>query len=404
MTRGYLPILILFFIIAIIFRDDFVFMLFYVFIGAYIFGNLWSKRAIKQVEITRKLDTHAFLGEKFTVRLEINNRGLLPIPWLRIHEGLPLELSSQDSLQNVISLRPRQRETIDYQLIPRKRGYYKVGPLYMRTGDLFGVSREIEREHDENYLTVYPRILPLESLDIPSSSPSGTMRHHQPIYEDASRIFGKRDYQPGDSIRRIDWKSTASSRKLQVKLFEPSINLDTMIFLNLYGESYPIKTRHISGEMAITVAASIAAWLVSKGQSVGLSSNGMDEIYPSSMSFIPSAKGNYQLMSILELLARLQLQDLTSSLHLFEQYRSKLQWGTTLVLISGDVTEAVWGEVINAQQAGLEVMIFIIGSNKRYQVIESAAYQLGIKSTRLAHELDLQTWQRSHQAKSWMRG
>ncbi|NIR66926.1 MAG: hypothetical protein GWN61_21200 [candidate division Zixibacteria bacterium] len=177
-----------------------------------------------------------------------------------------------------------------------------------------------------------------------------------------------------------------------------------MIFLNLYGESYPIKTRHISGEMAITVAASIAAWLVSKGQSVGLSSNGMDEIYPSSMSFIPSAKGNFQLMSILELLARLQLQDLTSSLHLFEQYRSKLQWGTTLVLISGDVTEAVWGEVINAQQAGLEVMIFIIGSNKRYQVIESAAYQLGIKSTRLAHELDLQTWQRSHQAKSWMRG
>ena len=363
------------------------------FLGPIWLGEIWSRRSLSQIKLVREMDSHAFLGEKTTVLLKITNKGILPIPWLRIHEGLPLELSSGDGLQHVISLGPRGNETIEYRIDPKKRGYYKVGPLYLRTGDLLGVSRELDAEGSVSYLTVYPRIIPLDVLSLPSRSPSGTMKYHQPMYEDASRIFGKRDYSPGDSIRRIDWKATAGSGKLQVKQFEPSIDLNTMIFLDMYANNFSIKTRYTSGEMAVTVAASIAAWVTSKGQSIGLVSNGVDELNPLGSSYLPSARGNYQLMSLLEILARLQLQETTSMLEMLETNIGRLQWGTTLVLVTGDIREADWQQIIQAQKAGLQVSVYIIGASKSYPEIKAKAGLLNIGLSRLANELDLQTWQ-----------
>ena len=54
----------------------------------------------------------------------------------------------------------------------------------------------------------------LTSLSLPSHSPLGTLRHTQPIFEDPSRVTGKRDYISGDSLRRVDWKATAATGRL----------------------------------------------------------------------------------------------------------------------------------------------------------------------------------------------
>ena len=98
-------------------------------------------------------------------------------------------------------------------------------------------------EMPAQYLTVYPRIVALNSIQIPSRSPQGTMRHTQPIFEDPTRVLGKREYVAGDSLRRVDWKSTAVTGRLQVKLFEPAISLETLIFLNLNAEDYHYRSR-----------------------------------------------------------------------------------------------------------------------------------------------------------------
>ncbi len=106
----------------------------------------------------------------------------------------------------------------------------------------------------------------------------GTLRHHQPIFEDPSRIFGKRPYVSGDSLRRVDWKATASTGQLQVKLFEPSIALETEIFLDLNTEAYEFHSRASATELAIVVTASLANWVVRARQSVGLVTNGLDPL------------------------------------------------------------------------------------------------------------------------------
>jgi len=68
------------------------------------------------------------------------------------------------------------------------------------------------------------------------------MRHQQPIFEDP-HAYGKRDYVASDSLRRVDWKASASTGRLQIKQFEPSIALQTVIFLNLNGSEYNTRNR-----------------------------------------------------------------------------------------------------------------------------------------------------------------
>src|SRR3972149_2468824 len=67
----------------------------------------------------------------------------------------------------------------------------------------------------------------------PPQSPMGNLPPPQPIFEDPSRVIGKRDYVAGDSLQRVDWKATAVVGRLQVKQYQPSTARETLIVLSL---------------------------------------------------------------------------------------------------------------------------------------------------------------------------
>jgi uncharacterized protein (DUF58 family) len=277
-VRDFIPFLLFLLVLAAVFRTDFVLTIFYVFAGTYFATRWWTHRALAAVRFSRTYQDRAFLGERVSVALHIANTGRLPLAWLRIHETLPIELATPNFFQQVVTLGPRARRSFRYELDCRKRGYYPVGPLWLQAGDVLGVADHERQEWVPERLTVYPKIVPLTALGLPSQSPFGTLRHHQPIFEDPSRSMSKRDYVPGDSPRRIDWKTTAVVGRLQTKLFEPSIALETFIFLNLNKAEYPLRRALDSGERAIVVAASIANWVIAQRQAVGLATNGLDPV------------------------------------------------------------------------------------------------------------------------------
>jgi uncharacterized protein (DUF58 family) len=395
MLGTYLPLLILLIIIAALMRDDFALTLIYLFIGAFIAGTWWSKRSLSKIDYKRKFDDKAFLGEKVEVNLAFKNKGWLPVLWLSIQDGLPVALSSSPAFERVTGIGPNGETQFTYTLEARKRGYYPIGPLFISSGDILGLNEPVRLEGQPEFLTVYPRIIPLTSVNIPSRSPQGTMRHTQPIFEDPTRIFGKREYVVGDSLRRVDWKSTASTGQMQVKIFEPSIALETLIFLNLNGDDYHFRHRIDSTELAVVIAASVATWVAGKQQTVGLRVIGNDPLASDKQpQFIPPRKGQAHLIRILETLARVEMTSNTSFVTAIQRQRYHLSWGTTLIVITGQAGDDLLDELYQARRAGQNAILILAGQVSNVHEITHRAAHFGIPVSSINSERAMDMWRK----------
>ncbi len=395
--------LVLLLILAAVVQQDFIFALLYLFLGAYLIGSVWSRRSLAAVNFHRRMPTHAFFGDDIPVRLEVLNTGLLPVVWLRLQESVPVELSVQKNLRQVISLAPKGKTQFEYLLRCRKRGYYKIGPLYTASGDLLGLQREQIREGSSDSIIVYPRIVPLSVVKLPSSSPMGTLRHTQPIFEDPTRIASKRDYVAGDSLRRIDWKASAVTGRLQVKQYEPSIALETMLFLNLHTGDYDYRSYYDSTEMAIVVAASLCTWIAGKKQTVGLVTNGKDPLISEDgdqenihkiATGLPPRKGQAHLIRILEVLARIEAGQTLSMLELVRRETIHLPWGTTLILVTGNMDNEMFDQLFQVRRAGMNIVIVLVGSIAHIPEIEQRAKNFSFPFFSIRSEKDLDVWRR----------
>lgn len=386
--------------LAASFRISFFYFILYFYFLAWLFARVWIWRAWRALDVARQMDDHIFLGESAALRLTLTNRGRLPIPWVRVEDRLPQRLSSRDAHRAVVSLIPRESRTLEYEIVGGKRGYYPVGPLRVVLGDVFGFYTRSMSTAAPSYLTVYPKIVPISQLGLPSKTAFGTLRTHEILYEDPARVVGVRDYVPGDSLRKVNWKVTAALGRLQVKKLEPAITLDTLIFLNLNLEEYDLAYAEGASELAITVAASVAVHLAEQRQPVGLVSNGHDravlndappEETPRGLSArlpweidrrgadelgfatpeslivrerpsiaVSPGKGRGHLMRVLEALARAELRNGQPIASLLRQQAVRLPWGSTVVVVTWGRAMGLTEALIGLRKSGFNVVVLLV--------------------------------------------
>jgi uncharacterized protein (DUF58 family) len=381
---------------AFLLHANFALSLAYGLLGIYLVNRLWSEHAIQAIILKREFIPRAFQGERIPVHLVVENKGRLPIPWLQVNENLPVELSATGIFRRVFYLGPRKKFEFDYSLEGRKRGYYPVGPLTYASGDLFGFAPNFVRSFAPGHMVVYPRIVSLTTVPIPSRSPLGNLRYHQPIFEDPSRTFGKRDYRTGDSLRRVDWKASASAGKLLVKYFEPSLALETAIFVNLNSEEYDLKTRFNAPELAITIAASLANWIIQERQAVGLGTNGLDPFQESEkgVNWVPIHRGRHHLMRVLELLARVKIGASGAFSSLLQQTLVNLPWGATMIILTPQADNELFEIIFQSQRRGLNAILALCGDVTGVEESRSKADKFGIGFFHFQSEEDLDIWRR----------
>lgn len=380
-------------VLGALLQENFIFTIVYLMAGIYALSRWWSRKALSNITAQRTFPGRLFLDEEAQVTLMLRNQGWLPAVWVRLHENLPVNLSVPNFYRQAISLGPKENLKLQYKIKGWKRGYYQLGPLTLQSGDLFGLADRVAYEGFPDYITVFPKIVPLAQIRLPSRSPLGTLRHREPIFEDPSRVLGKREYSSGDSLRRVDWKATANSGHLIVKLFEPSIAIDTVILLNLKGSNYNPNTRNVATELAIVVAASLANWVVERKQAVGLISNGFDPLETEQRpSLLLPRKGRSHLMRLLETLARLQMTEGREIVDQLQLSLPRLPWGTTLVAITGNLNEAFFESLFQARRSGLNVLLVVCGQHPELKETRRRASQFAIPLVHFLYERDLEQW------------
>lgn len=387
-------------LLALFLRLDFVFYIVYVVGAIWALARWGTPRSLAAVQVQRHFTDHAFLGETVPVAIEIENPSRLPLPWLRVTEALPVELATAAQLKRAYSLRPRSALQISYDLHCTRRGYYPIGPLQLTTGDLFGFAPVYHRQETGQAITVYPRIVPLTTLGLPARLPFGTLASRERIFEDPARPRGVRAYSPGDSQRRINWKASAHSDTLLVRQYSPAISLESTILLNLSVQEYERQWRYSASEWAVTVAASLAVWLESVRQAVGLAVFAADSATPplaetlnpaeSSLFKVPARPGRPHLMKVLEVLARSELLDTRDPFIPWAQRAAvPLAWGSTALVVTPNGDEITTQGLHQLVRKGLNVVMLVVEPYHRFEIVQQRARLLGIAAYPVANEDEL---------------
>ncbi|NMB12016.1 MAG: DUF58 domain-containing protein [Firmicutes bacterium] len=345
-------------------------------------GGGWLLRyAFQRMEVTRSTErTRLFLGETAQIAVTFRNHTLIPLAWLSGYEHLPVALEAGRAKRWVVSLGPLATAIGSYSISGSQRGLYTVGPLEMTVGEPLGLhqfSDIIQSYHD---IVVYPRIFALKELGLPSKLPYGNMRTRQPIFPDPARLAGVRQYQDGDSRQSIHWKLTARTGELQVKQFQHTVAVDTVIFLNLDEADYLVHSLYVESELAIETGASLANYLARSGETIGLVSNahlrqqraevGLNEPKEAALAELPATqptvrllprKGMAQLMRILEALAAAECRSGLPFPELLSNEARNLAWGTTLLVVTPIDSPELIEVALALLRLGYQLSIFVVG-------------------------------------------
>jgi uncharacterized protein (DUF58 family) len=392
--RRFVPYLLVLFVIAAALRVDFFFTIVYLLLIIYVLSHAWTQHTTGRLEIRRRFTDHAFCGDMVTVDLMIHNTSWLPIPWLEIRESLTTELRSPPFHHEVISLGSQETHRASYVLGCSKRGYYPIGPLTAQAGDLLDITAPSKRQVETEHMIVYPRIISLHELGLPTHSPLVALPAKTPLFEDPSRIMGVRDYQRGDRPRRIHWTATARTGRLLVKRFQPAIARETLICLDLNREAYGQRQRYIATELAIVVAASIANHIaVHEKLPVGLDTEAFDPLANTQSHFhLPPRKERAHLMNLLEILARVQTTSETSFVRALRHETVNLSWGATVLAITGHESQELFDTLVHLKRGGFAVSLIAVQPGQASPDLQQQAAILEVPIHRIWREDDLEVY------------
>ncbi len=390
--RRFFPFLLFLFLIAIFLRIDFFFTIAYLFVLLFLLARLWIGRGLRQLEFQRRYTPRAFSGDEVEVEVMLRNHGRLPLPWLHVHESLPVELVAPPFHTEVFSLGAGERRFFRYTLHARQRGVYPLGPLSAQTGDVLGLEPTRSVDFDAVPIVVYPRVVHLPRLRLPTRSPLAALPTRTPLFEDPARVVGVRDYQRGDSPRRIHWSATATAGRLLVKQYQPAVARETLLALDLNLDGYEGRRRREASELAIVAAASLANHIIVRERlAVGLATEALDPLaHARERFFLPARSERAHLISVLEVLARVRLVPGTSLADVLRRERPRLAWGTTIIAISGRADEGLFDALASLRHGGFAVSLVLVQAAALPTLMRERAALLGIAIWPVWNEKDLE--------------
>lgn len=360
-------------------------------------------------------------GEEVDVEVTLTNRRGWPIPWIFVEDIHPRDFPRNGDNSRLAVLMPGRSITLNYRLRCPRRGYHRIGPLLMESGDLFGLQKRFRTGRNQDYISVLPTVAYIETFNVSARRPQGPVRISSRAYEDPTRIAGLREYVPGDPMNRVHWKASARMGELFVKMTDPATVVGGTLVLDLHEDSYfPPEDRERLMELAITTTASIGYLLQMSGEQVGMLTNARDAAEVARFDVksiqalsredadnsvvgegesdrlspvqVPTLRSPSQAQRIIENLARVLPTDgLAVDRLILNEFR-RLPRDAALLPVMPQVTEQCALTLATMKQSGFNVSVFLVGGEPAYR--EAAAllaphdiYVFHIESEWSLHEI-----------------
>ena len=234
-----------------------------VYVAAWIFGSLalypvatgfvfasglafaWVRLASRPPHVSRHGASRDVVeGDNVRVELEVLVTSTLPPPTLVAHETPGRLGERRVELARV----GRRRFAAGYELRHVPRGRYAFETVRLTVEDPFSLARAAIVQGEPQALVVYPRLVTLDRLFSEGGSHAQDGRRLLLRRPTGFELHSVREYEQGESLRKVHWRSTAHRGRLMVKELEDAPRDEVAVLLDgdasaVVGDSFEVAVR-----------------------------------------------------------------------------------------------------------------------------------------------------------------
>lgn len=312
--------------------------------GLLLIGLLLDSRLLPGMDhfrVSRSTPGKLSIGEENPVRLEIAYMGAREI-FLTVIDEPPVEYEMRD-LRMQARLQPRRKVSLEYRVLPFRRGRYDFGAVHLFVQSRLGLLTRRMRAPIGETVRVYPNIKNLPRYELYAyrsqlltlGTRSSSVRGSGTNYESLRR------YEPDDDFRRIHWKATARhGRPISVEYqIERSQSVVTLIDAGrLMGSRVGEMTKLDFGINASLVINYVSALAGDKAGALAFSS----DIH----SYVPPKQGRRQTMQIADSLYDLEPRMVESDYDRAFAFYKVRNRKRCLVILFSDILDSLSSEAL----------------------------------------------------------
>ncbi|TQR11010.1 DUF58 domain-containing protein [Psychrobacillus soli] len=367
---GIMFLLIVTFVYAM-FQGGFVsWFLFYSLIPLSIYSLLLFFYPLSKLEVGRTIETRkVFSGGRFSATIQVKRNNHFPLMYVKFEEKVSPTLAHIHSRKRMIFWGMKKEFSWTYEIDHIPRGEHVLEGLTIQVSDLFGwVKKEVSISNPKTVL-VFPNVTEMVYVPIETRYDQGAAASRIQTMKDTSMATGIRNYQPGDRVSWIHWKSFARTQTLKTKEFEDRQSQGLFVLMD--------RTPADCFEEMVDLTASILQAIVRHQASSAFLSLGENRF------FIPAVQSENQLQRVLYHLTKVQ-PDLTKSIEQAMLHDGALAQATSLLYVTSNLTYE-WIESIQKTASNLRVCTcFVVKQKdakllKEEQILHQFAASRGIR-------------------------
>lgn len=286
-------------------------------------------------------------GEKLRVKLVLQRKFRFPLLYIVIQEDWENStvLKVKGGFKKIITFGLKKEMVWNYEIPQMPRGEHVLKGVKIEAIDFFGWIKKTHVIPVTNTIIVYPKTIAVEFRPTEAQYELGSAIAPYHIVADTTIAAGIRDYQPGDRMSLIHWKSFARTQTLMTKEFEDRRSQDISIIFD---------RRSIAAfEERVEFAAAIVREALSQKVGMNFISIGTDSVV------FPSIQSETQFKEVFIHLARVvpdEQQDLTT----LAQLRNETEQVGSMIVITNNPDGSLLAEMRSQVEHVRQLICFVI--------------------------------------------
>lgn len=333
------------------------YMLFYVIVVLPIVSILFTLISFSRFKFVESIDKRTVMkGETINYTLSIHNPDFFLYPFIKVNFYGDNTVFSRQFQAKSFSLLPFKKKSFTYSLTCRYRGQYTVGIKSIEFEDYLGIFKLSYKPNSTKTITVNPRLVVLENMNIKTNYLSETHSILNNRFEDITTISDTRKYAYGDSLKRIHWKLSAKVNQLMVKNFEGTSKTNCVIMLDLRKNKRSYEQNIMLEDKLIECAVAVVNYCLNSWIPINLVYH-----YKEGLNNI-EAKNAMDFDKIYDLLSNVSFDQEIHIKDLLNIYSRDNAKKIDLMIFTLNVDYELYDEIYNLKAAGYDVNLFYVYS------------------------------------------